>query len=215
MERSCLTRGVLIQCFSNLKRQILLQHSQAGSKGVFTNKLMRSGMLLMQEPLWVARASVVKAYRGPLRGLELKEKEQGLSWEEARSPSCEQKELKRKLQWLLRERHWTYSVDTARNSGKVFQGEADLFERKSLRRLLMPAEVDKKDYLYSGMKDNFSKTFWMGCRREIGLSKIQYYVWKYFVECKILGRLALILSWVNQYGAGGFKGYWGKKRLLW
>ena len=40
----------------------------------------------------------------------------------------------------------------------------------------MPAEVDKKDYIYSGMKDNFSKTFWMGCRREIGLSKIQYYV---------------------------------------
>ena len=34
----------------------------------------------------------------PLRGLELKEKEQGLSWEEARSPSCEQKELERKLQ---------------------------------------------------------------------------------------------------------------------
>ena len=51
MERSHLTRGVLIQCFSNLKRQIPLQYSQAGSKGVFANKLTGSGMLLMQEPL--------------------------------------------------------------------------------------------------------------------------------------------------------------------
>lgn len=98
MEKSCLTRGVLIQCFSNLKRQILVQYSQAGSKNIFNNKLMGNGTPLMQEPLSAARASVVQAYSGPLRGLESEEKEQGLSWEEARSPSCEQKELKRKLQ---------------------------------------------------------------------------------------------------------------------
>lgn len=147
MEKSRLTRGVLIQCVSNLKRQILVQYSQAGSKNVFTDKLMGDETLLMQEPLWVARASVVQAYSGPLRGLGLEEKEQGLSWEEARGPSCEQKELKQKRQWPWRERHWTYSTDTARNPGKIFKAEADVFERRSLRRLLMPAKVDKKDYL--------------------------------------------------------------------
>lgn len=56
----------------------------------------------------------------------------------------------------------------------------------------MPAEVDKKDYLYSGMKDNFSN-FLDGMERNWFI-KNTVLCRKYFVECQILGRLALILS---------------------
>lgn len=70
----------------------------------------------------------------------------------------------------LKMQHWYSSIPA-----KLFRDESRLIliERRSLRRLLMLAQVDKKDYLHSGMKDNFSKTFWMGCRREIGSSKMQ------------------------------------------